>query len=89
MSCLRSTALAVFCSFAVIGLSGQLAPASAQPDAASAKKHAENGSAIGQREMAPGMVLHSTAREQDVWADVVISHQVGGCGLRCRAGMPE
>jgi hypothetical protein len=89
MSYLRSTTLAVFCSLAVIGLSGHLAPANADTGAAAAKKYAENASATVQQEMAPARAIHSTSLEQASWANVVISHKVGGCGLRCRAGMPD
>jgi hypothetical protein len=92
MSSLQLKPLAVLGALVVL-LAYHSPPASAQGAPASgtqgssgalvARTYAQMGE---QRGNSSALSRPARAEQKAVWGDVVISHQIGGCGLACRAG---
>jgi hypothetical protein len=87
MSHLRSTALAAICALSVVGFSGYLAPASAEPvNPPGTKVYADSASLSGKPGMTPAQAVLAMPSKENTSESSVMSGAPTGCDLRCRTG---
>jgi hypothetical protein len=91
MSSLQLKPLAILGAFVVL-LAYHSPPASAQSvptlgtQGSSSALAARSYAQMGERGNSSALSRPASAEQKVGWGDVVISHQIGGCGLACRAG---
>jgi hypothetical protein len=85
---LRTAALVGTCAWAIVALSGHLAPASAAPVHSSLNQVYPDSTSLSGHEIAPALA-HPMPQKMHTWDNVVISRKIGDCGNRCRAGIAE